>query len=77
MLSYRWTSNQTKRRNASGDSAKREEINKSSPVAAGGDVGEKKLHDFIRTHFHRATHCDFCSKKVNFVLEIVKTLEKV
>ncbi|CAD6241176.1 GSCOCG00009197001-RA-CDS [Cotesia congregata] len=64
LLSYRWTSNQTKRRNANGDSAKREEVNKSSPVAAGGDAGEKKLHDFIRTHFHRATHCDFCSKKI-------------
>lgn len=22
-------------------------------------------HDFIRTQFHRTTHCDFCSKKVN------------
>lgn len=22
------------------------------------------MHDFIRTHFHRATHCDFCTKKV-------------
>ena len=23
-------------------------------------------HDFIRTQFHRTTHCDFCSKKVLF-----------
>jgi hypothetical protein len=23
-------------------------------------------HDFIRTQFHRTTHCDFCSKKVRF-----------
>lgn len=22
-------------------------------------------HDFIRTQFHRTTHCDFCSKKVS------------
>lgn len=21
-------------------------------------------HDFVRTQFHRTTHCDFCSKKV-------------
>lgn len=23
-----------------------------------------KQHDFIRTHFHRSTQCDFCGKKV-------------
>lgn len=23
-----------------------------------------KQHDFIRTHFHRATQCDFCGKKI-------------
>lgn len=22
-------------------------------------------HDFVRTQFHRTTHCDFCTKKVN------------
>ncbi|KAG7303969.1 hypothetical protein JYU34_010889 [Plutella xylostella] len=21
-------------------------------------------HDFVRTHFHRSTHCDFCNKKI-------------
>lgn len=21
-------------------------------------------HDFVRTQFHRTTHCDFCTKKV-------------
>jgi hypothetical protein len=24
----------------------------------------KKQHDFIRTHFHRTTQCEFCGKKV-------------
>lgn len=23
-----------------------------------------KQHDFIRTHFHRSTQCDFCGKKI-------------
>lgn len=23
-------------------------------------------HDFVRTHFHRSTQCDFCNKKVSF-----------
>lgn len=23
-----------------------------------------KSHDFIRTHFHRSTQCDYCRKKV-------------
>jgi hypothetical protein len=27
------------------------------------EVG-KKQHDFIRTHFHRTTQCEFCGKKV-------------
>ncbi|XP_008556866.1 PDZ domain-containing protein 8 isoform X1 [Microplitis demolitor] len=63
LLSYRWTSSQSKRRNASGDSSKKEEI-KNTTAFAGGDNTDKKSHDFIRTHFHRATHCDFCSKKI-------------
>lgn len=25
-------------------------------------------HDFVRTQFHRTTHCDFCSKKVRAYL---------
>ncbi|XP_019886364.1 PDZ domain-containing protein 8 isoform X2 [Ooceraea biroi] len=28
------------------------------------EVADRKMHDFIRTHFHRATHCDFCTKKI-------------
>lgn len=26
--------------------------------------GPPKAHNFIRTHFHRATQCDFCGKKI-------------
>lgn len=42
---------------------------KMSPVNSEADVKlvdtEGSLqHDFIRTQFHRTTHCDFCSKKV-------------
>jgi hypothetical protein len=28
------------------------------------DIGEAKAHDFIRTHFHRTTQCDYCGKKI-------------
>lgn len=28
------------------------------------EVGNTKKHDFIRTHFNRSTHCDFCGKKI-------------
>lgn len=29
-----------------------------------GEVDSSKKHDFIRTHFNRSTHCDFCGKKI-------------
>lgn len=36
------------------------------------EIGNNVQHDFIRTQFHRTTHCDFCSKKVicskNYIL---------
>ncbi|ALC49610.1 CG10362 [Drosophila busckii] len=28
------------------------------------DASVSKAHNFIRTHFHRATQCDFCGKKI-------------
>lgn len=28
------------------------------------DVENTKRHDFVRTHFNRSTHCDFCGKKI-------------
>lgn len=28
------------------------------------DVENTKKHDFVRTHFSRSTHCDFCGKKI-------------
>lgn len=31
-------------------------------------------HDFIRTQFHRTTHCDFCSKKVHPPVLVIKTV---
>ncbi|XP_034948220.1 PDZ domain-containing protein 8 [Chelonus insularis] len=64
LLSYRWISTNINRRIISSDFSKREiETVKSIPVV-NNDVVDKKSHDFIRTHFHRATHCDFCSKKI-------------
>lgn len=35
------------------------------------EIADKKMHDFIRTHFHRATHCDFCTKKVRHYNSII------
>lgn len=44
---------------------------KSKSVESPYDPDQKPIdipnkHDFIRTQFHRTTHCDFCSKKVSF-----------
>lgn len=64
LLSYVWESNYPNR-HMTGDSGKKEnqETAKMAP-ASNEEIVEKKMHDFIRTHFHRATHCDFCSKKI-------------
>ncbi|KAJ8920552.1 hypothetical protein NQ315_005421 [Exocentrus adspersus] len=42
---------------------------KLSPVSLDADIKsidaeDSMQHDFIRTQFHRTTHCDFCSKKI-------------
>lgn len=62
LLSYSWESSYTN----PNDTVKKENsetANKSyRPQVYYEEV--KKQHDFIRTHFHRATHCDFCTKKV-------------
>lgn len=28
------------------------------------ELDNSKKHDFVRTHFNRSTHCDFCGKKI-------------
>lgn len=60
-------SNCSNQKNTDGNKkcANNEEIAK-LPTAICIDETLKKSHDFIRTHFHRATNCDFCSKKVLF-----------
>ncbi|XP_017880723.1 PDZ domain-containing protein 8 isoform X2 [Ceratina calcarata] len=64
LLSYVWESNYPSRHMA-GDSGKKENTETAKiPPASSEEINEKKMHDFIRTHFHRATHCDFCSKKI-------------
>lgn len=32
---------------------------------------DKKQHDFIRTHFHRTTQCEFCGKKVMVIIDLL------
>lgn len=35
-----------------------------------GQDEDDRSHDFIRTHFHSATLCDFCKKKASLHLKI-------
>ncbi|XP_076233492.1 PDZ domain containing 8 isoform X2 [Calliopsis andreniformis] len=64
LLSYVWESMYPNHRIVS-DAGKKEnvEIAKTQPTLS-EEISDKKMHDFIRTHFHRATHCDFCTKKI-------------
>lgn len=36
------------------------------PVLPKPPKPSRATHDFVRTHFHRSTQCDFCNKKVRF-----------
>lgn len=38
------------------------------------EVAVNKQHNFIRTHFHRSTQCDFCGKKI-WLKDAVQCLE--
>ncbi|XP_020297884.1 PDZ domain-containing protein 8 isoform X2 [Pseudomyrmex gracilis] len=64
LLSYVWESCQPSNHTIT-DSGKKENVEtaKIQPILS-EEVTDRKLHDFIRTHFHRATHCDFCTKKI-------------
>ncbi|OXU26153.1 hypothetical protein TSAR_007413 [Trichomalopsis sarcophagae] len=63
LLSYVWVSNRPNQQSADQSKKGAEETVKIQPVLC-EDIINKKPHDFIRTHFHRATHCDFCTKKI-------------
>ena len=63
LLSYGWVSSQSQKQTADDTIRKGPgETTKAQTVESEEHVIKK--HDFIRTHFHRATHCDFCTKKV-------------
>ncbi|XP_014471199.1 PREDICTED: PDZ domain-containing protein 8 isoform X3 [Dinoponera quadriceps] len=64
LLSYVWESCRPNDQTVS-DVGKKEnaETAKIQPTL-NEEVADRKMHDFIRTHFHRATHCDFCTKKI-------------
>ncbi|XP_070165604.1 PDZ domain-containing protein 8 isoform X2 [Polyergus mexicanus] len=64
LLSYVWESCRPGNYTVS-DSGKKDntETAKIQPIPS-DEVADRKMHDFIRTHFHRATHCDFCTKKI-------------
>ncbi|CAL1688589.1 unnamed protein product [Lasius platythorax] len=64
LLSYVWESCRPSNHTIS-DSGKKDnaETAKIQPIP-NDEVADRKMHDFIRTHFHRATHCDFCTKKI-------------
>ncbi|XP_011698495.1 PREDICTED: PDZ domain-containing protein 8 isoform X2 [Wasmannia auropunctata] len=63
LLSYVWES--CRPSDTVNDFGKREnaETAKIQPTPS-EEIADRKMHDFIRTHFHRATHCDFCTKKI-------------
>ncbi|XP_011863518.1 PREDICTED: PDZ domain-containing protein 8 isoform X2 [Vollenhovia emeryi] len=64
LLSYIWESCRPSE-HANNDFGKKEnaETAKIQPIPS-EEIADRKIHDFIRTHFHRATHCDFCTKKI-------------
>ncbi|KAJ8680913.1 hypothetical protein QAD02_016700 [Eretmocerus hayati] len=63
LMSYVWVPSQPQQQNVDNVKKGSEEVVKVHPISSEEEV-IKKPHDFIRTHFHRATHCDFCSKKI-------------
>ncbi|XP_072751935.1 PDZ domain-containing protein 8 isoform X2 [Anoplolepis gracilipes] len=64
LLSYVWESCRPSNHTIS-DSGKKDNAETAKIQANPSDeVVDRKMHDFIRTHFHRATHCDFCTKKI-------------
>ncbi|KAL6266295.1 hypothetical protein P5V15_003154 [Pogonomyrmex californicus] len=64
LLSYVWESCQPSEHTTS-DFGKKENTETANiqPIS-NEEIADRKMHDFIRTHFHRATHCDFCTKKI-------------
>nr|XP_050863722.1 PDZ domain-containing protein 8 isoform X2 [Vespula vulgaris] len=64
LMSYNWESS-VPNRHITNESIKKENVEaiRAQPMQ-NEEAAEKKVHDFIRTHFHRATHCDFCTKKI-------------
>lgn len=64
LLSYTWESSYPNRHIFHMGKKENTEAIKTQPPLS-EEIIEKKMHDFIRTHFHRATHCDFCTKKVD------------
>ncbi|XP_003698665.1 PDZ domain-containing protein 8 isoform X1 [Apis florea] len=63
LLSYTWESSYPNRHIFHMGKKENTEAIKTQPPLS-EEIIEKKMHDFIRTHFHRATHCDFCTKKI-------------
>ncbi|XP_077258974.1 PDZ domain containing 8 isoform X2 [Temnothorax americanus] len=64
LLSYVWESCRPSDQGVN-DFGKKEnaETAKTQPIPS-EEITDRKIHDFIRTHFHRATLCDFCTKKI-------------
>jgi len=73
LLSYVWESSRNE--NTTNDTGKKENAETAKiQHIPNEEILDKKVHDFIRTHFHRATHCDFCTKKVRHSFFEVKLL---
>ncbi|XP_043476993.1 PDZ domain-containing protein 8 isoform X2 [Leptopilina heterotoma] len=63
LLSYGWMSTNSQKQSTD-DSIKKGSGEMAKSQAVANEEHVIKKHDFIRTHFHRATHCDFCTKKI-------------
>lgn len=71
LVSYNWLSSCQSQKNIDNKKCTSNEETQRLPTALCVDEINKKFHDFIRTHFHRATNCDFCTKKVFFYFFLI------
>lgn len=57
LLQFMWTHDEI-------TEIKRKPAPSSTDFSTQNETAVLTKHDFVRTQFHRTTHCDFCSKKV-------------
>lgn len=65
-LDFVWNHHETgrERTEMSAQSPKTASSSQAASEKAETETEVSKKHDFVRTHFNRSTHCDFCGKKI-------------